>query len=144
MLASEARLFSCPTYLKVTASLIICRYISPSAYIHYILPRLRADAEVSSFGTDTCTRVSVMEALQVSMRSAVLHISALHTTSSTAQHSISPVAQHCTAQHDLLLMPTSRLPLTPLLLPRPLLRARRPPRWCRSSRNWSPPSQTPS
>ena len=37
----------------------------PEAYLHYILPRLRGDPEVVAFGTDTATRVTVMEVLQV-------------------------------------------------------------------------------
>ena len=43
----------------------IGRYVSPDAYIHYILPRLRGDKEVTSFGADTDIRITVMECLQV-------------------------------------------------------------------------------
>jgi hypothetical protein len=43
------------------------RYMLPDAYLHYILPRLRGDREVSSFGTDTATRITVMEFLQVTL-----------------------------------------------------------------------------
>ena len=45
----------------------MCRYVSPASYLHYMLPRIKADAEVSSFGADTETRAAVMDALQVGL-----------------------------------------------------------------------------
>lgn len=40
------------------------RYLAPEAYVHYILPRLRGDAEVIQFGVDSLTRCCVMDTLR--------------------------------------------------------------------------------
>jgi hypothetical protein len=40
------------------------RYLAPESYVHYILPRLRGDAEVIQFGVDSLTRCCVMDSLK--------------------------------------------------------------------------------
>lgn len=39
------------------------RYFAPESYVHYILPRLRGDADVTQFGVDSLTRCCVMDVL---------------------------------------------------------------------------------
>lgn len=40
------------------------RYVVPDTYVHYILPRLRGDADVVQFGVDSLTRCCVMDTLR--------------------------------------------------------------------------------
>jgi hypothetical protein len=42
---------------------LVGRFMLPDTYIHYILPRLRGDRDIVQFGTDTHTRVTVLEFL---------------------------------------------------------------------------------
>ena len=37
----------------------------PDVYVHYILPRIRGDSEVSQIGVDTASRSCVLEFLHV-------------------------------------------------------------------------------
>lgn len=50
------------------------RYIVPEAYVHYILPRLRGDAEVVQFGVDSVTRCCVMDTLRCMINGSKSHL----------------------------------------------------------------------
>lgn len=50
-------------HLVLESCEIVGRYTDPSTYIHYVLPRLRGDVEVSQFGADVSMRISILQLL---------------------------------------------------------------------------------
>jgi len=50
-------------HLVLESCEIVGRYTDPATYIHYVLPRLRGDEEVSQFGTDVSMRISILQLL---------------------------------------------------------------------------------
>ena len=42
---------------------LLGRYIKPDVYLHYILPRLRGDSDVLTFGPDSAFRATALEFL---------------------------------------------------------------------------------